>query len=207
MDSVVINITSDKCYRNDENKEAFKETDPLGGKDPYSSSKACAELVTAAYRESYFSGSSDGDAAEAAPAIATARAGNVIGGGDWSRDRLIPDLVGGIMEDSPVALRQPDAVRPWQHVLEPVRGYLHLAQRLCEDGALYAEAWNFGPDESDSRTVRWVADRIVDLWGDGARWELDSKIYPPEATFLRLDCSKARDRRPASREWRQPPVR
>ena len=186
----VVSVTTDKCYQNNEWDWGYRETDRLGGKDPYSGSKACAELVTAAYRASYFGRG----AGSAAAAIATARAGNVIGGGDWSADRLIPDLVRGILEDEPVAIRQPDAVRPWQHVLEPVRGYLQLARRLSEDGPEYDTAWNFGPDDRDCRTVRWVADRIVELWGDSARWELDSVVHPPEATFLRLDCSKAGNR-------------
>ncbi len=183
---VVVSVTSDKCYRNDEGPRGYREDDPLGGRDPYSSSKACAELVTAAYRDSYFSGEG------VRVAVASARSGNVVGGGDWAADRLLPDLVRGFAAGEPVPIRRPDAVRPWQHVLEPVRGYLHLAERLWSRPEL-AGAWNFGPDEADARPVRWVADRLVELWGEGARWRLDGAEHPPEATFLRLDCAKAKD--------------
>ncbi len=183
---VVVSVTSDKCYRNDEARRGYREDDPLGGRDPYSNSKACAELVTAAYRDSYFSGRGGPPVA-----VASARSGNVVGGGDWAADRLLPDLVRGFSAGEPVPIRRPDAVRPWQHVLEPVRGYLHLAERLWSRPEL-AGAWNFGPDEGDARPVGWVADRVARLWGDGARWELDGAEHPPEATYLRLDCSKAR---------------
>ncbi len=182
---VVVSVTSDKCYRNDEGPRGYREDDPLGGRDPYSSSKACAELVTAAYRDSYFSGEG------VRVAVASARSGNVVGGGDWAADRLLPDLVRGFAAGEPVPIRRPDAVRPWQHVLEPVRGYLHLAERLWSRPEL-AGAWNFGPDEADARPVRWVADRLVELWGEGARWRLDGAEHPPEADFLRLDCAKAK---------------
>ncbi len=182
---VVVSVTSDKCYRNDEGPRGYREDDPLGGRDPYSSSKACAELVTAAYRDSYFSGEG------VRVAVASARSGNVVGGGDWAADRLLPDLVRGFAAGEPVPIRRPDAVRPWQHVLEPVRGYLHLAERLWSRPEL-AGAWNFGPDEADARPVRWVADRLVEFWGEGARWRLDGAEHPPEADFLRLDCAKAK---------------
>lgn len=181
----VVSVTSDKCYRNNEWEWGYRENDPLGGRDPYSSSKACAELVTAAYRHAYF-------AEPGAAGVASARSGNVIGGGDWAADRLVPDLVRGFNDDRAVTIRRPDATRPWQHVLEPLRGYLHLAERLCDEPQNFAGAWNFGPVDNDNRTVRWVADRMVELWGDGARWQTDSAVHPPEATFLHLDCSKAR---------------
>jgi len=185
--AAVVIVTTDKCYRNDESGRPFREDDPLGGEDPYSSSKAAAEMVTAAYRAAYFS-----DAGAAA--VASARAGNVIGGGDWAADRLLPDLVRGILAGEPTAIRRPQAIRPWQHVLEPVGGYLELAERLVVDGPAFAEAWNFGPDDADCRPVGWVADRLVELWGEGARWERDVADHPAEAHFLRLDCAKARER-------------
>jgi CDP-glucose 4,6-dehydratase len=187
-----VSCTSDKCYENREWDRGYREDDRLGGKDPYSNSKACAELVTDAFRRSYFS------AGETSAAVATVRSGNVIGGGDWADDRLVPDLVRGFLGDAPVAIRSPDAIRPWQHVLDPLHGYLVVAERLWSEGAEFGEAWNFGPEESDARTVRELADRIVGLWGQGASWQLDSQVHPPEATFLRLDCAKAKERL----EWR-----
>jgi CDP-glucose 4,6-dehydratase len=184
----VVSVTSDKCYRNREWLKGYAEDDPLGGKDPYSSSKAAAELVTAAFRDSYFSGNA------AVAQVATARAGNVIGGGDWAEDRLVPDLVRGFGGSRPVSIRCPEAVRPWQHVLEPLRGYLMLAERLWKGESAFATAWNFGPDAEDERTVRWVADRLASLWSGGARWQIDSEQHPPEATYLKLETSRARDR-------------
>ena len=184
--AALVSVTTDKCYRNDERAVAFREEDPLGGKDPYSSSKAGAELVTAAYRESYFGAG--------APFVASARAGNVIGGGDWAADRLIPDLIRGFAAGETVKVRSPKAIRPWQHVLEPLRGYLEVAERLAGEGAPYAEAWNFGPEESDARPVEWIATRAAERWGEGAAWALDDEVHPPEATYLRLDVTKARER-------------
>jgi CDP-glucose 4,6-dehydratase len=183
----VVSVTSDKCYENREWAWAYRENEALGGRDPYSSSKGCAELVTAAYRRSYFA---PGDGRHPA-AVASARSGNVIGGGDWADDRLLPDLVRAILGGRPALIRMPDAIRPWQHVLEPLRGYLDLAQRLFEDGDAFGSAWNFGPDLRDARPVRWIADRIVELWGGDAAWELDSVVRPPEAHYLKLDCAKA----------------
>jgi CDP-glucose 4,6-dehydratase len=165
----------------------------MGGRDPYSASKACAELATTAYRESYFA--AGGGATGTTPAaVASARAGNVIGGGDWSADRLVPDVLAAFADGRPVVLRNPTAVRPWQHVLEPVGGYLLLAQRLWEDGRPFADAWNFGPSEADAWPVAQIVDRLADLWGGGARWEQDPGHHPHEAHLLRLDCSKARAR-------------
>ena len=178
----VVVVTSDKCYENRESGRAYVEGDAMGGHDPYSSSKGCAELVTAAYRNSFFNKSKAG--------IASARAGNVIGGGDWSQDRLIPDIYRAAAAREAVRIRNPKAVRPWQHVLEPLAGYLLLAERL-HDGARVAEAWNFGPDQSDSRPVAEVVDRVVKLWGDGLRWEQDPGSHPHEAILLRLDSAKA----------------
>lgn len=180
-------VTTDKCYANQEWDWGYREIDALGGKDPYSASKAAAELVSASYRASYFGEGSS-------TRVATARAGNVIGGGDFARDRLLTDIVAAIRKGEPVQIRNPGAVRPWQHVLEPLSGYLLLAEALCADGDGFAEAWNFGPEESDARSVGWICDRLVELWGNGASWVSDHAQYPKEATLLKLDCSRARSR-------------
>lgn len=182
-------VTTDKCYENLETTRGYRESDRLGGHDPYSNSKACAELVTQSFRDSFFSGAKAGGVG-----IASARAGNVIGGGDWAADRLLPDFVRAIVAGRPVRVRRPEAVRPWQHVLDPLSGYLRLAERLLADGKRWGEGWNFGPDESDARNVRWVVERFTQLWGDGARWEADPGPHPHEAGMLRLDISKARER-------------
>lgn len=184
----VVSVTSDKCYENREWVWGYRESDPMGGFDPYSSSKGCAELATAAMRASFFHPAAW---SEHKVAVASARAGNVIGGGDWAEDRLVPDLIRAFTTGRAAAVRRPEAVRPWQHVLEPLSGYLVLAQRLVEDGAAYAEGWNFGPEESDAREVGWLAKRVSELWGEGARCEGDRGVHPHEATFLKLDCSKA----------------
>lgn len=180
---VVVNVTSDKCYENRETDHAYRETDAMGGRDPYSSSKGCAELVTAAYRSSFFKGRA---------AVASARAGNVIGGGDWASDRLVPDLIRAFASGEPARIRNPRAIRPWQHVLEPVSGYLQLAERLWDDPAGFTGGWNFGPLE-DAVPVEEVADALVAAWGAPARWQADSGPHPHEAHFLKLDASKARD--------------
>ncbi len=180
----VVIVTSDKCYENRETDHAYREGDPLGGRDPYSSSKAAAELLTSAYRSSFFS---DPDG----PRIASARAGNVIGGGDWGEDRLIPDIARAAVTGEPLRLRNPGAVRPWQHVLNPLSGYLLLAQSLCASPE-HARAWNFGPDERDTRTVQWVVERISELWPGVVRWERDGGEHPHEAHYLKLDSSLAR---------------
>lgn len=185
---VVVVITTDKCYENREWPWGYRETDTLGGHDPYSNSKACAELVTASYRASFFSPERYDDHGVA---VASARAGNVIGGGDWAEDRLIPDAVKAIMEGRPVPIRNPRAVRPWQHVLEPLGAYLTLAERLWNDGPQFSQAWNFGPRDEDARPVSWVIDRLTGMWGDGARWETDGGDHPHETNFLKLDISKA----------------
>jgi CDP-glucose 4,6-dehydratase len=182
----VVSVTSDKCYENLETGHAYREGDPLGGYDPYSSSKACAEIVTAAYRRSFFA--SDGRCQ-----IATARAGNVIGGGDWSDDRLLPDLVRGFLQGEAVRIRRPDSVRPWQHVLEPLWGYMLLAERLYKGDVSAASAWNFGPDAEDAWPVSRIAETMAGAWGDGARWVLDPEPGVHEAGYLKLDASKARD--------------
>ena len=182
----VVVVTSDKCYENREWFWGYREEDALGGHDPYSSSKACAELVTAAYRQSFFSH-------EGTAAVATARAGNVIGGGDWSEDRLVPDIVRGIASNQPIIIRRPNSVRPWQHVLEPVRGYLLLAERLW-DSREYAEPWNFGPREQDAVPVADVAQRLISAWGKGELRIQPDPDAPHEAQYLRLNASKARTR-------------
>ncbi len=184
----VINVTTDKCYENREWARGYQEDEPMGGFDPYSSSKGCSELVTAAYRSSYF----NPEYAEHHVAVATARAGNVIGGGDWATDRLIPDIVRSLQAIKPVRIRNPHAIRPWQHVLEPLSGYLRLAQCLYEHGIDYAEAWNFGPADVDAKPVVWIVDRMCELWGSGACYEVDAGEHPHEAYYLKLDCSKAR---------------
>jgi CDP-glucose 4,6-dehydratase len=185
----VVCVTSDKCYENREWVWPYRETDPLGGYDPYSSSKACAEIVSAAYRNSFFP---PDKIVEHGVALATARAGNVIGGGDWSMDRLIPDLIRGFQSGEPVKIRNPKAVRPWQHVLDPVYGYLLLAERMLTSPAKYSQAFNFGPGEEDAWPVEKIASRLSTLHRNGARWICDSGSPVHEAGLLRLDSSKAR---------------
>jgi CDP-glucose 4,6-dehydratase len=180
----IVNVTSDKCYENRGWQRGYKEDDAMGGHDPYSSSKGCAELVSAAYRRSFFS-------APGAAALAAARAGNVIGGGDWAEDRLVPDMIRAITEGRPVEIRNPAAVRPWQHVLEPLHGYLLLAESLCGTPDAAAGGWNFGPAESDARDVLWIVKRLAELWGPEAKWTLDEKPHPHEAAYLKLDASRA----------------
>lgn len=187
---VLVNITSDKCYDNDPSgpARAFDEAGPMGGHDPYSSSKGCAELVVAAYLHSFFAPGVALDVAR----VGSARAGNVIGGGDWGEDRLIPDFMRGALAGEPIAVRNPSAVRPWQHVLNPLSGYLRLAEAL-HDAREHQGGWNFGPASDDARTVAWIADRVSALWPGELRWELDPGVHPPEAQFLALDSSKARE--------------
>lgn len=180
----VVVVTSDKCYENDGRAaRRFVERDRLGGSDPYSSSKACAELVASAYRSSFFSG-------ERLPRLASARAGNVIGGGDWGEDRLIPDVVRALQAGEPLRVRNPHAVRPWQHVLNPLAGYLRLAEELWRTSDA-ARAWNFGPREEDVRPVSWIVERLGALWGGALEWQLDQAANPPEAGHLSLDSSAA----------------
>ena len=183
---VVIAVTTDKVYENREWEWGYREDESLGGFDPYASSKACAELVISAYRQSFFTEASG-------TRLASARAGNVIGGGDWARDRLIPDLVRGALDARPVPIRNPNAIRPWQHVLNPLDGYLTLAERLWDEPE-HAHGWNFGPDAEDDRPVGEIADRLAALWGESLRWERDSAEHPHEAHYLRLDSSLAKAR-------------
>lgn len=186
----VVNVTSDKCYENREWLWSYRENEALGGHDPYSNSKGCAELVTAAYRASYFN---PVRYHEHGVAIASARAGNVIGGGDWARDRLIPDFIRAIMAGETAVIRSPNAIRPWQHVLEPLSGYLGLAEKLYSQGNAFTEAWNFGPNDRDAKSVEWIVKQFVMNWGDGANFKVDaSAANLHEAHFLKLDSSKAR---------------
>jgi CDP-glucose 4,6-dehydratase len=185
----VVNVTSDKCYENREWVWGYRENEPMGGRDPYSNSKGCAELVTASFRESFFPPAC---IETHGVAIASARAGNAIGGGDWTSDQLIPDLMRAFLSGSSCLIRNPSAIRPWQFVLEPLRGYLMLAERLPHNATSFASGWNFGPAETDAKPVFWIADELVRLWGNGASWSCDSAEHPREANFLKLDASKAR---------------
>jgi len=181
---VVVVVTSDKCYANREWEWGYRESDPMGGHDPYSSSKGCAELVTDAFRSSFF-------AAADGTRLASARAGNVIGGGDWGSDRLVPDIMRGVMAATPIAVRNPQAIRPWQHVLNPLSGYLLLAQALWRSSE-HARAFNFGPTDEDARPVRWIIERIAERWAQPLEWVIDPGPHPHEAGYLKLDSSRAR---------------
>lgn len=187
----VVNVTSDKCYENREWPWGYRENEAMGGYDPYSNSKGCAELVTAGYRSSFFHADKY---PEHGVALGSGRAGNVIGGGDWALDRLIPDMLRAIGAGEPVMIRNPHAIRPWQHVLEPLSGYLTLAEKLYTEGPVHAEGWNFGPYDTDAKPVEWIVERMTQEWGAGASWTLDGQDHPHEATYLKLDCSKARGR-------------
>jgi CDP-glucose 4,6-dehydratase len=181
----IVNITTDKCYENEERNKSYKENDPMGGYDPYSSSKGCAELVTSAYRRSFLQVLNIG--------LASVRAGNVIGGGDWADDRLIPDILRSFEKNTPVVIRNPKATRPWQHVLEPLSGYLILAQKLYKEQNKYSQGWNFGPHEQDIQPVKWILDKMISKWPKSS-WELDNDFNPHEASFLKLDISKAQSK-------------
>jgi CDP-glucose 4,6-dehydratase len=187
----LVNITSDKCYENREWLWGYRENESLGGHDPYSSSKACAEIVTAAWRSSFFAPKTQ---TRTQTHIATARAGNVIGGGDWGKDRLIPDILQAISARQPLRLRNPRAIRPWQHVLEPLSGYLLLAEKLYAEGAAWAEAWNFGPADADAQSVQQITKMLAQHWPDALHWEIETESQPHEAYALKLDASKARAR-------------
>jgi CDP-glucose 4,6-dehydratase len=189
----VVNVTSDKCYENREWEWAYREDEPMGGHDPYSSSKGASELVTSAWRRSFFA---DPDGAR----IASARAGNVIGGGDWGADRLIPDVMRAAVAGAQVEIRNPSATRPWQHVLNPLSGYLVLAQALFEDPDA-ATAWNFGPADGEARPVSWIVERLDQLWPGGLRWEHDTGEHPHEAHYLKVDSSRARARLDWTARW------
>ena len=184
----VVMVTTDKCYDNQEWVWGYRENEPMGGHDPYSSSKGCAELLIASFRDSFFP---NHDFVKHKTGIASVRAGNVIGGGDWAEDRLIPDIFRAIKNRTTVRVRNPNAIRPWQHVLEPLSGYLMLAEKLYKNGDKYAEAWNFGPKEEDTKTVEWIINRISKQLGEETRWAYDDGDHPHEANYLKLDCSKA----------------
>ena len=179
----IVNVTTDKCYENVERLQGYREDEPMGGHDPYSNSKGCSELVTSAYRKSFF--------AQGSTAVASARAGNVIGGGDWAQDRLIPDFLRAMGRGEPLVIRHPQAIRPWQHVLEPLSGYLLLAQRLHQQGQPWAQAWNFGPLDADARPVQWLVEQLVAQWGADAHWQCDAGEHLHEAHYLKLDITKA----------------
>lgn len=188
----IVNVTTDKCYENNENEKSFCEEDPMGGHDPYSSSKGCSELITKAYFSSFLQKQGIG--------LASARAGNVIGGGDWATDRLVPDIIRSCMEEKNVMLRFPNSKRPWQHVLEPLSGYLNLALRLYNYPNDYSEGWNFGPDENDTKTVAWVADKLIELWKSSNKWiSIEPNNY--EATSLKLDCTKVKTKLSWKPKW------
>lgn len=182
----IVNITTDKCYENKEWLWGYREDEPMGGHDPYSNSKGCAELVSSAYRKSFLN--------QAGIAMATARAGNVIGGGDWALDRLVPDVLRALEQNQPALIRNPHATRPWQHVLEPLSGYLLLAEHLYNDGLAFAEGWNFGPNEDDAKPVQWIVNKLCEAWANGAKWELQPGEHPHEANYLKLDISKAKQK-------------
>lgn len=191
----VVNVTTDKCYENHEWPWGYRENEAMGGHDPYSSSKACSELVTAAYRNSFLDGQG--------VALASARAGNVIGGGDWAADRLLPDFLRAIDSGDTLHIRSPQAIRPWQHVLEPLSGYLTLAECLCQDASKYAEAWNFGPADDDARSVGWIVEYLATCI-PGMQWKIDEMPQPHEAHYLKLDSSKARSELAWAPRWHLP---
>ena len=187
----VVNITTDKCYENREWVWGYRENESMGGFDPYSNSKGCAELVSAAYRSSFFNAD---NYVQHGVATATVRAGNVIGGGDWAQDRLIPDILAAFEQGRRVDIRNPHAIRPWQHVMEPLRGYITLAEQLFEHGPSFGEGWNFGPIDEDAKPVGWIVEQMAALWGTDAQWQIDTGAHPHEANYLKLDISKARSR-------------
>lgn len=189
----IVNITTDKCYENREWVWGYRENDPMGGHDPYSSSKGCVEILSNAYRLSFLN--------QNGIALATARAGNVIGGGDWADDRLIPDIMRALETGTEIEIRNPGSTRPWQHVLEPLSGYLMLAQKLHDEGLVWAEGWNFGPREQDAKPVQWIVDYLCASWGSDTSWILQSGVHPHEARYLKLDTSKAQHRLHWTPRW------
>ncbi len=195
----ILNVTSDKCYHNKEIDRGYREDEPMGGFDPYSNSKGCAELVTSAYRNSFFNVNKY---QEHGVALATARAGNVIGGGDWAEDRLVPDLMRAIEAKQKVFIRNPYAIRPWQHVLEPLYGYIILSQKLYEKGPKFSESFNFGSNEKDAKNVEWIASHLAKAWGEGVTYEVNlntSTLH--EAHFLKLDSTKAHQKLGWQPKW------
>ncbi|MGL1935261.1 MAG: CDP-glucose 4,6-dehydratase [Fibrobacterales bacterium] len=196
----VISVTTDKCYENREWPWGYRENEAMGGYDPYSNSKGCAELVTSAYRNSFFNSENYGKSHQVS--LASGRAGNVIGGGDWAKDRLIPDILCSFLKGEKVLIRSPYSIRPWQHVLEPLSGYITLAEKLFTDSkGEYAEGWNFGPDDKDAKPVEWIVEKMCSLWGSGASFEIDKSPQPHEATYLKLDISKAKSQLNWNPKW------
>lgn len=185
----IVNVTTDKCYENREWHWGYRENEPMGGIDPYSNSKGCSELITASFRSSFFNPI---EYKKHGVALASARAGNVIGGGDWAEDRLIPDFIRAINKGDDLFIRNPSSTRPWQHVLEPLNGYLLLASKLLEDGPRFAEGWNFGPDDCDVKNVEWITKQICSMWGGSVSYVVDKNPQLHEAKYLKLDCSKAK---------------
>jgi CDP-glucose 4,6-dehydratase len=185
----ILNVTTDKCYENKEWHWGYRENEPIGGYDPYSNSKGCSELVTSSFRNSFFNPK---EYINHGVALASARAGNVIGGGDWADDRLIPDFIRAITRGEKVLIRSPYAIRPWQHVIDPLSGYLTLCEKLYTDGSAFAEGWNFGADDSDAKNVEWIINKLCEFWSNGAAYELESVPQLHEASYLKLDCSKAK---------------
>jgi CDP-glucose 4,6-dehydratase len=190
----IVSITTDKCYENKEWPWGYRENEAMGGHDPYSSSKGCCELLIASYRNSFFN-------TNESPSLASVRAGNVIGGGDWSDDRLIPDILKAFEISEPVVVRNPLSTRPWQHVLEPLSGYMVLAEQLYTQGKIFSGAWNFGPKDEDCQSVEWILNRMINTWGEGATWQLDTNNNPHEAGYLKLDCSKAAQELKWTPQW------
>lgn len=194
----VINVTTDKCYENKEWAWGYREQDTLGGYDPYSNSKACSELVTICYRNSFFNLN---EYDNHGLALASARAGNVIGGGDWATDRLIPDFIRALLSGKTLKIRNPGAIRPWQHVLEPLSGYLLLAQKLCKDGKRFSQSWNFGPSDQDAKPVEWIVRELCAKWGKNTSYVIEPDDKRHETHYLKLDCSKARSELGWNPKW------
>jgi CDP-glucose 4,6-dehydratase len=190
----IVSITTDKCYENKEWPWGYRENEAMGGHDPYSSSKGCCELLIASYRNSFFN-------TNESPSLGSVRAGNVIGGGDWSHNRLIPDILNAFEKSKPVIVRNPFSTRPWQHVLEPLSGYLVLAEELFRNGDSFAGAWNFGPKDENCQSVEWILNKMINIWGGGATWQLDTNSNPHEAGYLKLDCSKAAQELKWTPQW------
>jgi len=188
---VVLNVTSDKCYEPNEFSKGYIETDRLGGYDPYSNSKACSELITSSYRNSFFISN---ESKKHNVSLASCRAGNVIGGGDWGHNRLIPDIMKGILNNKIIKIRNPNSTRPWQHVLDPLNGYLILAQKLWSSSSEFSEGWNFGPLKNNEKSVKWIVEKFTEKWSDNIRWDIENSTNLHETNFLRLNCDKANSR-------------
>lgn len=185
---VIVNVTTDKCYENKEWVWGYRENESLGGYDPYSNSKACSELATSSYRNSFFHPDKYEDHGVL---LASARAGNVIGGGDWAKDRLIPDCIRALLANQVITIRNPNSIRPWQHVLEPLGGYILLAEKLYSEGFKYADGWNFGPRDFDAKSVQWIVEKLIQMWDKNLTFQINEDEHPHEAQYLKLDCTKA----------------